>query len=257
MFEDAEAYERMMGGWSRDVGRRFLAWLALPAGLRWLDVGCGTGAFTMELIERAAPSAVCGVDPSAAQVAFARVRPGAETATFEVGSAESLPFEGDSFDVAVMALVIAFVPDPRRGVAEMARVVRAGGTVAAYMWDLRRDGSPTGPLHAAVRAMGLAPAQPPSAAASTIDAMRALWTEAGLTDVETTEIRIAARHESFEAFWSVNTRGVGPAGAMVASLPDEVRARLRETLRESMHARPDGSVEHEAIANVVRGRVAR
>lgn len=257
MFDDGDAYERMMGRWSREVGRDFLAWLALPKGLRWLDVGCGTGAFSVELIAREGPSAVHGVDPSPAQVAYAQTRAGGEAATFEVADAQSLPFASDRFDAAAMALVLAFLPDPARGVAEMARVVRPGGTVAAYMWDLPQGASPTGPLHAAMRASGLGAAQPPSAAASSLDAMRALWGAAGLADVETTVIRVTVRYGSADEFWAVNTRGVGPAGAMIAKLPDEARARLREALGAHLSTQPDGAVAHEAVANAVRGRVAR
>src|SRR4051812_161796 len=141
-FNDGAAYERMMGVWSRLAGDVFLDWLAPAPGLRWIDVGCGNGAFTELLVTRCAPAEVQGVDPSEAQLAFARGRPAAKLAEFRPGSAMALPFPDDSFDAAVMALVIFFVPDPAKGVAEMARVVRPGGSIAAYAWDMLGGGFP-------------------------------------------------------------------------------------------------------------------
>jgi len=131
-FEDGLSYERYMGDWSRRVGAIFIDWLALPQGLKWIDVGCGNGAFTELIVERCAPNEVRGIDPSEAQLDFARERSGARLAKFERGDAMALPFPADTFDVAIMALVIFFVPDPAKGVAEMTRVVRPGGIVAAY-----------------------------------------------------------------------------------------------------------------------------
>jgi ubiquinone/menaquinone biosynthesis C-methylase UbiE len=133
LFTDGEAYERMMGRWSRLVGETFLAWLDLPNGLRWLDVGCGNGAFTEEIIARRAPATVMAIDPSDEQLAFARTRPGTKTAEFLRGDAQKLSFGDGTFDVAIMALVVAFLPHPAKAVAEMARVVRPGGWVATYM----------------------------------------------------------------------------------------------------------------------------
>jgi ubiquinone/menaquinone biosynthesis C-methylase UbiE len=122
-FDDGASYERMMGVWSRLAGAIFLDWLAPPIGLRWIDVGCGNGAFTELLIERCAPADVQGIDPSEGQLAFARTRPAARPAEFRQGDAMALPFPADSFDAAVMALVLVFVPDPAKGVEEMVRVV--------------------------------------------------------------------------------------------------------------------------------------
>jgi ubiquinone/menaquinone biosynthesis C-methylase UbiE len=133
-FDDGAAYERMMGAWSQLVGSVFLDWLSPVKGQRWIDVGCGNGAFTEQLIQRCAPVEAQGIDPSEAQLAFARTRPGAAGAVFLQGDAMVLPFEADRFDAAVMALVIHFVPDPAKGVGEMTRVVRPGGLVAAYVW---------------------------------------------------------------------------------------------------------------------------
>src|SRR5207247_300646 len=179
-FEDGAAYERMMGVWSRLAGDVFLDWLAPRPGLRWIDVGCGTGAFSELLIERCAPAEVQGIDPSEAQLAFARTRPAARLAQFRQGDAMALPFPEGRFDAAIMALVIFFVPEPAKGVAEMVRVVGPGGIVAAYAWDVLADGHPGGPIQVEMRKMGLSPLLPPSAGASRIEALRELWANAGL-----------------------------------------------------------------------------
>src|SRR3982751_4835087 len=118
-FDDGAAYERYMGTWSRLAGDVFLDWLAPASCLRWLDVGCGNGAFTEMLVERCAPASVTGIDPSEGQLAFARTRPALRAAQFRQGDAMALPFPDDTFDAAVMPLVIFFVPDPEKGVAEM------------------------------------------------------------------------------------------------------------------------------------------
>jgi SAM-dependent methyltransferase len=152
-FNDGAAYERMMGVWSRLAGNIFLDWLAPRPGLRWIDVGCGNGAFTELLVERCAPSEVQGIDPSDAQIAFARTRPAARLAQFQLGDALALPFPDERFDAAVMALVIFFVPDPARGVAEMVRVVAPGGTVSAYAWNMFDGGFPLDAFRVELSAM--------------------------------------------------------------------------------------------------------
>src|SRR6266851_4155743 len=126
-FDDGAAYERTMGVWSRIAGDIFLDWVTPAPGLRWIEVGCGNGAFTELLCQRCAPAEVQAIDPSEAQLAYARTRPGAQ-AHFQRGHAMALPFPENRFDAAVMALVIFFVPDPAKGVTEMARVVSSGGT---------------------------------------------------------------------------------------------------------------------------------
>src|SRR5579864_4002071 len=171
-FEDGAGYERMMGVWSRLAGDIFVDWVAPRAGLRWIDVGCGNGAFTELLVERCAPAEVQGVDPSDAQLAFARGRPAARLAEFRKGDAMALPSAENRFDAAVMALVIFFVPEPDKGVAEMARVVSPGGMVAAYAWDMAGGGFPFEPIRAELRAMGFQPPQPPSGPVSRMEALR-------------------------------------------------------------------------------------
>src|SRR5580658_662688 len=130
LFSDGKAYERMMGRWSMLAGAQFLDWLGAPKNLRWIDVGCGNGAFTEVLIGKTSPASVTGIDPSDGQISFARERPGTKTAEFRVGDSQALPFAENSFDAASMALVIVFIPDPVKAAKEMARVVKSGGTVA-------------------------------------------------------------------------------------------------------------------------------
>jgi ubiquinone/menaquinone biosynthesis C-methylase UbiE len=255
MFSDGEAYERSIGRWSREVGQQFLEWMAIPAGLRWLDVGCGNGAFTEEIIARSAPSAVIGLDPSQEQIDHARRRAAGKMAEYQTGDAQALPFAEGAFDAAMMALVISFVPDPAGAVAQMARVVRPGGWVGAYMWDFAEGGVPTYPLSAGAKDLGITFAQPYSVDVSRLHVLRDLWLAGGLAEVETRTIRIRVRHESFDAFWNSNGK-VGPSGKAVASLEPEVRAQLQEHLRATMPAGPDGGIEYDAWANAVKGRVA-
>ena len=206
-FDDGAAYERMMGVWSRFAGEIFLDWVAPAAGLHWVDVGCGNGAFTELLIKRCAPAMIDGVEPSEGQLDYARKRLDVGQARFHRGDAMTLPFPDRTFDAAVMALVIFFVPEPARGVAEMVRVVRPGGLVSAYAWDILGGGFTQEPIQAEMRAIGLQPPRPPRADASRIEALRGLWTDAGLVDVETREIPVTRIFNDFEEFWTSNLSG--------------------------------------------------
>ena len=162
-FDDGAGYERTMGIWSRLAGEVFLDWLAPPQGLRWIDVGCGNGAFTELLVERCAPLEVHGLDPSEGQLAFARTRLATRGAAFCKGDAMALPYPESRFDAAVMALVIVFVPDPAKGLEEMVRVVRPGGTVATYVWDMVGGGFPLEPILAEMRCHRAGPSEPSAA----------------------------------------------------------------------------------------------
>jgi ubiquinone/menaquinone biosynthesis C-methylase UbiE len=255
-FDDGAAYERMMGTWSRLVGNIFLDWLAPRAGLRWIDVGCGNGAFTELLVERCAPAEVQGIDPSEGQLAFARTRPAARVAEFRQGDAMALPFPERRFDAAVMALVIFFVPDPAKSVAEMARVVCPGGTVAAYAWDVLGGGFPMEPVQAEMRAMGIKPMLPPSAAASRMEALRDLWTGAGLEAVETREISVQRTFADFDDFWTTTLMGssVGPTIAAMSSIDAD---RLKSGVRARLPADAAGRITYGARANAIKGRLPK
>ena len=253
-FDDGAAYERYMGLWSQRVGATFLDWLAPQPGWRWLDVGCGNGAFTESLVERCAPTSVHGIDPSEAQLAFARTRPAARLAQFRAGDAMALPFADDAFDAAVMPLVIFFVPEPKKGVAEMARVVRAGGSVSAYAWDMPGGGFPYDALHAELRALGVAVPTPPNPDASRLDALRALWTDAGLEAVETRTIAVQRTFTDFDDYWST-ARGGPSVGAKLSALSPSDLALLQTRLRARLPGDKSGRLTLDARANAVKGRV--
>ena len=254
-FEDGAAYERYMGKWSQLAGSLFLDWLAVPPGLRWLDVGCGNGAFTELVIARCAPSQVDGIDPSEAQLAFARSRAGARSAKFDMGDAMALPFATGAFDVAIMALVIFFVPDPSKAVAEMVRVVRPGGVVAAYAWDVLGGGFPPEPLRVELRAMGINPVDPPSVQASRTEAMQQLWRDAGLKAVETRQIVVQRTFASFEEFWSVTLAGSPSLRPTLASMSSADLELLKSNVRARLPADTAGHITYEARANAVKGRL--
>jgi ubiquinone/menaquinone biosynthesis C-methylase UbiE len=255
-FEDGAGYEQMMGKWSRIAGNVFLDWLALPAGLSFVDIGCGNGAFTELLVERCQPAEAHGVDPSPAQLAFARSRPAARIAQFHEGDAMTLPFPDNKFDAATMALVIFFVPQPEKGVAEMARVVKPGGVVASYAWDMPGGGFPMEAIRLQMRAMGLKPMGPPREDASRMDVLRELWAGAGLQDIETKEITVHRTFTDFEDFWRTNLLG-SSVGPMVANMPPGDREQLKEGTRARLSAAPDGRITVEGRANAIKGRVPK
>ena len=254
-FEDGAGYERMMGVWSRIAGDIFLDWLAPAPGLRWVDVGCGNGAFTELVVDRCAPASVQGIDPSDGQLAFARTRPASRVAQFQQGDAMALPFTDCAFDVAVMALVIFFVPDPTRGVAEMARVVAKGGTVAAYAWDLLGGGFPLNTLQEEMRAMGMTPLLPPSPEASRLDALQALWAGAGLESVETRVISVQREFVDFDEVWTTS-RLSASIGSKLAQMSAGDVEELRTRFKARLPADASGRITLHARAHAVKGRVA-
>jgi SAM-dependent methyltransferase len=256
-FDDGAAYERYMGVWSRLVGAEFLDWIAPPAGLRWLDVGCGTGAFSVMIAERCAPAMIHGVDPSEAQLAIARTHLSSRVARFERGDAMALPFGDDSMDAAVMPLVIFFVPDPPVGVAEMARVVRPGGTIAAYAWDVTDGGFPYAAVQEELRATGADVPREPSPDASRLDRMRELWAGAGLAEVETRAITVRRSFAGFDEYWEIISGGPS-AGRQLRALSGDDRAQFQRRLRERLGVRDErASFSVSGRANAVRGVVRR
>ena len=254
-FNDGASYERMMGVWSQLVGDSFIDWLAPRPGLRWIDIGCGNGAFTEMLVDRCAPSEVQGIDPSEGQLAFARTRPAARMAVFSRGDAMALPFAEDRFDAVVMALVIPLITDPAKAVAEMVRVAAPGATVATYVWDLMGGRSPMELVDAEFERAGhRLPAQP-SVGASRMDALRELWTTAGLNEIETREITVQRTFADFDDFWTINLLNAR-VSPVVASMSSRDLERLRAQVLERLP--PDaatGAVAYTATANAIKARM--
>lgn len=251
-FDDGAGYERFMGPWSRLAGEAFLDWLGADSGSSWLDVGCGSGAFTEVILERCEPAALHGIDPSEAQIAYARARPALGVAEFRQGDALALPYPSGTFDVAVMPLVIFFLADPARGVAEMTRVVRQGGTVAAYAWDMPGGGFPYDALLVELRGLGVGVPEPPSAEVSRRDALHRLWTDAGLEGVETHKITVQRAFADFDEYWTTifDSPSIGPA---LASMTPDGLAQLEARLRAQLPADAAGRIHCRATANAVRG----
>lgn len=251
-FDDGASYEIMMGRWSRIVGERFLDWIAVPPGSRWVDIGCGNGAFTELLVERCQPSQVQAFDPSEGQLTYARTRLAADAPVlWAQGDAMQLPLTDASCDAATMALVLFFVPEPARGVAEMVRVLRSGGVAAAYHWDIMNGGFPLSAIGAEMMKLGVPPRMPPSAAASTLEASEALWKEAGLLEVQTSQFTVERQFDSYEDYWNsaAHSQSMKP---MFEALSTEQRELLKVNVRQRLEA-GDGPLTVSARANAIRG----
>lgn len=254
LFDNGAAYELYMGQWSQLVAEAFLGWLAPAPNLHWLDVGCGNGAFTEFFTQRAAPAAVAGVDPAEGMLAFARSRPLLQGADLRQGDAMALPFAAGTFDIAVMPLVIFFVPEPAKGVGEMARVVRPGGIVAAYSWDMDGGGFPYAVLQAEMRNLGCTVPMPPSTEASRMELKRSLWSGAGLTAIETQEITVQRIFANFEEYWAIVLGGPS-VGTTLATLTPESVKQLQDRVRALLPTDSTGMITCSARANAIKGRV--
>jgi SAM-dependent methyltransferase len=254
-WERGSPYELYIGRWSRKIAPLFLAWLGQPAGKRWLDVGCGTGALSAAILHHCAPSSVVGVEPSEGFLALA-VRNLAGKASFLAGDAAALPLDDGACDVVVSGLVLNFIPALPAAVAEMRRVTACGGTIAAYVWDYA-DGmeiikyfwdvaasldSAAARLHEGTRF----PVCTPSA-------LKAALEHAGLAEVETAPLDVVAEFADFDDYWRPFLGGQGPAPAYAMSLPDEQRAALRAKLQSALPQAADGAIALRARAWAVRG----
>jgi len=257
-WERGNPYEQYVGRWSRCVAPPFLSWLEVPAGRRWLDVGCGTGALCAAILDRCAPASVAGVEPSAGFLRTANENL-AGRAALRQGSATAIPLGDASVDVVVSGLVLNFVPDPRTALAEMARVTAKSGIIAAYVWDyagkmeLMRhfwDAAVELDANAAKLDEGIRfPSCRP-------EALEELFAGAGLKGVEVKPIDVPTPFADFDDYWQPFLGGQGPAPTYAMSLDESARGRLRDRIRARLPEQADGSITLIARAWAVRASVA-
>jgi SAM-dependent methyltransferase len=239
----AGAYLRFMGQYSEPLAPRFADLAGIADGQRVLDVGCGPGALTAELVSRVGAASVSAAEPSASFAAAVRERlPGVEV---RQSAAEQLPFADGTFDAALAQLVVHFMADPVQGLREMRRVTRPGGMVAACVWDHAGGRGPLAAFWSAVRQLDPAADDESGLAGVREGHLASLFTQAGLNRGAVTTLTVRVRHASFDDWWDRFTLGVGPAGAYVASLTPDHRTALREQCRRLL---PAGPVEITATA---------
>lgn len=245
----ADAYDAFMGRYSRLLSPQMLDFAEIGEGDRVLDVGSGPGILTGELVARLGPEAVTAIDPSASFVEAARDRhPGVSVLQ---GSAEELPFPDGAFDASLAQLVVHFMSDPVRGLAEMRRVTRDGGVVAASVWDLAGGRAPLSLFWRAAHDLDMDAADESRMSGAREGHLVELFEAAGLHDVRGSVFTVSLDHQNFEEWWDPYTRGVGPAGGYVATLDEERRTALRERCRALL---PDGPFTLTAHAWAARGR---
>ena len=253
-YEDGPAYERGMGVWSQLAGEVFLEWLAPEPDLRWVDVACGTGAFTELIMQQYSPSEIQAIDPAEAQLTYARERSGASGANFVLGDAMALPLENERFDIAVMALALNLLPDPGKGISELVRVVRSGGIVSTYIWDLPGGGFPYEPILTEMNKIGMTPPRPPRGNTTNMVALVKFWENAGLEAIQTREIKVCRDFKDFNDFWSCST-GLGLLRPTISAMERSDLEQLQSRVRTRLNALADGPISYEARANAIQGRV--
>ena len=252
-----QPYEQFMGRWSRPIAHTFINWLALPAGLHWLDLGCGTGALSETILAEAAPASLVGVDPSEGFIAYARRRSTDRRAAFHVGDALNLPPLTRPLHAAVSGLALNFFPNPFGALQALKSSLAPGGTLAAYVWDYREGMEMLRYFWDSVTAL--------DPAAQALDEGRRfplcqpqpltdLFSQAGLNRIEVRGLESAQAFTNFDDFWGPFLGGQGPAPGYVAQLPPHARAALETHLRAALPIMPDGTLTLIARAWAVRGR---
>ena len=258
-WERGSPYEQYVGRWSRQVAPKFLSWLNIPAGRKWLDVGCGTGALCAAIVDRCSPLSVDGVDSSEGFLRTAKENLSGR-AVLHQGSATAIPLNDASVDVVVSGLVLNFVPDQRAALLEMARVTGKGGTIAAYVWDY------AGKMELIRFFWDAAVELDPDAAK--LDegvrfplccpvALEELFASTGLEQIEAKPIDILTPFANFDDYWQPFLGGQGPAPTYAMSLNETVRVRLQDRIRERLPIAANGSISLTARAWAARASVAR
>ena len=256
-WEKGDSYERYVGRWSRRVAPIFLKWLNAPTDLRWLDVGCGTGALCAAILEHGSPASVIGVEPSEGFLETARKTLSGQCA-FYTGNASSIPLEDASVDAVVSGLVLNFVPDRLAALEEMIRVTANRGIIGAYVWDYADKMELMRYFWDAAVALDREASGVDESARFPLchpDALKDLFARAGLKEIDVTPIDIPTPFESFDDYWQPFLGGQGSAPTYAMSLGESARVRLRESIRERLPIQPDGSIPLVARAWAIRSTV--
>lgn len=257
-WESGNPYEQYVGRWSRRVAPLFLSWLSIPAGRRWLDVGCGTGALSAAILDQCSPSSVVGVEPSEGFLQKAREQ-FSDRVVFHCGSATEIPLEARCVDVTVSGLVLNFVPDQRAALAEMARVTVQEGTIGAYVWDYAGKMEMMRAFWDAAIELNPDAAKMDEGARFPLcrpETLTDLFTRARLRGVEVTAIDIPTHFATFDDYWRPFLGGQGPAPAYAMALDEAARASLKDLVRKHLPLQADGSIALTARAWAVRATVA-
>ena len=258
-WQAGDSYDLYMGRWSRQIAPRFLEWLDASDDLDWLEVGCGTGALSAAILAQCVPKSLIAIDQSEGFLAKARANVTDARSEFRVGDAQALPVEGASRDVIVSALVLNFVHDRQRALAEMKRAARGGAKIGFYVWDY-----PGGGMEFMRAFWTAATSLDPTALDLTEDRrfpfctrerLTNLAKDAGLASVDSTPIEVETVFKDFDDFWHPFTLGAGPAPGYCVSLSPEARQRLRAKLYDSLPREEDGSIRLKARAWAIKAEV--
>jgi len=256
-WKSGDPYEYFMGRWSRLVAQLFVEWLSPESGLKWLDVGCGSGALSEVIILGFEPAELIALDQSEGFINAVRDRLG-DKAQYKVGNALDLPLVNDSINACVSGLVLNFIPNPLKSLAEMRRVTTVGGHVAVYVWDyagtmgfLTHFWNAADKLNPAVAKLHERHRFPDSNA----DGLKSLFEKTGFVGIDIVPIDIETTFQNFDDYWKPFLGGQGPAGTYVQSLEESDRERLRVALNESLPVQDDGAIYMRARAWAAKGRV--
>jgi SAM-dependent methyltransferase len=246
-----------MGRWSRLLAQEFLQWLNLPAGLRWLDVCCGSGVVTEAIVEHNAPASIVGIDASPEQINFARQHHAQPNVTFKTADAVLLPFPDATFDVVVCGLGLNYIPNPVRGLVEFCRVLRPGGTIAAYVWDYAQGARFLREFWDAAIAIdpeGATFDQARRFPMCTPEGLQSLFEQAGLKHAPVHALEIVTHFSSFEDYWAPLLTGQGSAPNFIGTRDQSTGAAIRERLRATLPADSHGAIDLPARAWAIRAR---